>query len=141
MVNGWVSPDSNNSYGLGTSSTRWNSIYTTDLNVSGTCTGCGGLSGATSPITYSSGTVACATCLVSASGKKLAGGFASFSSGTATISTGLSSIDYVSAITSSASLTPSEYIGYSSNSGGSLVLKSSNSSSGGFFFWMAVGNP
>lgn len=37
-------PEANNTYDLGSTSPnlRWKNIYTTDLNVSGTCTGCGG---------------------------------------------------------------------------------------------------
>lgn len=39
---GGVEPTTNNTYALGASSFRWSTGYFTDLNVSGTCTGCTG---------------------------------------------------------------------------------------------------
>ncbi len=88
-------------------------------------------------------------------GKKQVGGqnnMGSFSCGSVAgrcnISTGLSSIDYFSAIPitggatcGSFSASGCEIYTTASPSGGSITLFSSNTGSGGFFFWMATGNP
>jgi len=74
-------------------------------------------------------------------GKKTVGsGSTCLSSGTATVSTGLSSIDSIVA-TMHNNGTPTEDIQVDTPSGGSAVVRSSNTGSGSCFWWMAIGNP
>lgn len=98
----------------------------------------------TAPIASSGGTtpaISCATCLQGASGKKHVNGIAQFSSGSQSVATGLSSIDSVSGVQVTGGGTPTEFIGFATNSGGTVTFKSSNASSSAFFFWEADGNP
>lgn len=99
----------------------------------------------TGPITggtiTTSGTIGCATCLVSTSGKKHVGTFGTFSSGSLSVATGLSSIDFANCTPFTGGVNPTEYCGISSTSGGTVVFKSSNSGSNGVFYWEADGNP
>jgi hypothetical protein len=53
-VDGLLEPHVNNAYNFGASAKRWATAYVTNLDVSGTCTGCGG--GVSFPIVFPSGT-------------------------------------------------------------------------------------
>lgn len=72
---------------------------------------------------------------------KVVGGSTSFSSGTKTIATGLTSISYAIAMLGVSGSAPTEYcaVDYGATSGGSLVLRSSNASSSAVLYWLAIG--
>lgn len=115
---GWINPLTTNSYGLGTSGARWGDNFFHNIDISGTCTGCG-----------------------LPAGKKQIGALSSFNgSGFRSITTTLSTVDYIIATLQSAG-TPTEYVGYDVPSGGTVGIRSSNTSSSTNFYWVAVGNP
>ena len=98
----------------------------------------------TSPITggtiTSTGTIGCATCVHGPGPVGMDSNQSSFSTGTKTITTGLSTVSQCVATPISGG-TPAEYIGTGSYSGSNVTFYSSNPASSGFFAWVCTGTP
>lgn len=72
--------------------------------------------------------------------KEVHAGQATLSSGSVTVATGLSSVTSFVATVGSGG-TPSEYLGWTTPSGGSVTVNSSNTSSSATIYWFAYGAP
>jgi hypothetical protein len=70
-----VLPNASGSATLGSSPQRFSKLWVTDIDFNGTCTGCAGPSGGTSPIVYagSGNPITCPTCLTTAGGQSIGG--------------------------------------------------------------------
>ena len=127
-TSGNYQPAVNNTYTNGTSARRWSTGYFTNINISGTCTGCpsGTVTSVTgtSPISSSGGTtpaISCSTCVTTAGGQSI--------SGTTTLSTASIS----SALTGTFSMSGTQTVS------GSMTIKST--STAGNFYNRVVSDP